>query len=655
MSTFDLTKPVKNNLRGDDTGKFRVANNAERDALITGDLVELGHIIYHEADAKHYKLKTYPNFGSVAGVVWEEFAGGGSGTATNIVDNLTSVSSTDSLSANQGRILKGFVDNINTLLSSDDTTLDTLQEIVDFVELNKSNLDNLTIASIAGLQALLNTKLEATDIANKVDKVTGKELSDNNYTNIDKAAVDTIPSISTSLANKLESADIANKVDKVAGKELSTNDFTNIDKAKLDNLENTVIDDTLTSTAIDEALSANQGRILKGFIDNINALLQSNDGTLDELQEIVDFINMNQSTLSNLTISNIAGLQAALDDKLEAADITGKVDVEAGKGLSTNDFTDADKLKLDNLEGGLYESNIADGINTTATVGQIVAGTDIADIKINPDTGLPRTLSEVFDLAFVARVIASISVPKSLTINNFDTTTREVGASYTDPSVSITYNKGSIRNGDNSIAGDLTGNLSGLVVTNPDGIVVVDNSAPTSNSLTFAIPSYPIEFGSNTWEFEAFHAPGTTTYTDNLGGTNTVASIESSKNSSAAVTGNRTVAGRYNRYVYLGARGTSPNTSSAIRALSSAFLNSNNEASFSLAIPANTSEVVIYTISGKNVNVVNPATNEVLTVVTTNTTVNDGGGTAVGYTKNLIDLGLNGFSSAATFNVNITG
>ena len=76
MSTFDLTKPVKNNLRGDDIAKFRVANDTQRDALITGDLVKLGHIIYHETDDKHYTLKAYPTYGDLTGVVWEEFGNG---------------------------------------------------------------------------------------------------------------------------------------------------------------------------------------------------------------------------------------------------------------------------------------------------------------------------------------------------------------------------------------------------------------------------------------------------------------------------------------------------------------------------------------------------------------------------------------------------
>lgn len=56
---------------------------------------------------------------------------------------------------------------------------------------------------------------------NKVDKIDGKVLSDNNYTNEDKEKVGLIN----------------DKVDKVAGKDLSDNNYTNQDKEKLDKLD----------------------------------------------------------------------------------------------------------------------------------------------------------------------------------------------------------------------------------------------------------------------------------------------------------------------------------------------------------------------------------------------------------------------------------
>lgn len=84
----------------------------------------------------------------------------------DIVNTLTSDLTNKPLSAAQGKVLKGMIDNINTLLTSDETTLDTLQEVVDFIEQNKDDLDNLTISNIAGLSSALAAKLDAATFNN---------------------------------------------------------------------------------------------------------------------------------------------------------------------------------------------------------------------------------------------------------------------------------------------------------------------------------------------------------------------------------------------------------------------------------------------------------------------------------------------------------
>lgn len=87
---------------------------------------------------------------------------------TDIVDELTSNLVNKPLSAAQGKVLKDAIDLINQALLSDNTALDSLQEIVDFIEINKDTLDNLTIASIAGLQNALDAKASQADHDNHV-------------------------------------------------------------------------------------------------------------------------------------------------------------------------------------------------------------------------------------------------------------------------------------------------------------------------------------------------------------------------------------------------------------------------------------------------------------------------------------------------------
>jgi hypothetical protein len=112
----------------------------------------------------------------------------------------------------------------------------------------------------------------------------------------------------------------------------------------------TAIVDGLASTDGTVPLSANQGRVLKGLIDTINGVLQSDDGTLDELQEIVNYIKQNKTDLESLSISNIAGLsQALIDAETNANQYT---DQELGNITALTKTGTA--LDLSNREGNNY-------------------------------------------------------------------------------------------------------------------------------------------------------------------------------------------------------------------------------------------------------------------------------------------------------------
>lgn len=74
-----------------------------------------------------------------------------------LVNDLTTGGVNKALTAEQGKVLKTLYDQLKALMSVNDTNLDTLQEIVDFIKLNKATLNKLTINNIAGLaDALLN-------------------------------------------------------------------------------------------------------------------------------------------------------------------------------------------------------------------------------------------------------------------------------------------------------------------------------------------------------------------------------------------------------------------------------------------------------------------------------------------------------------------
>lgn len=108
--------------------------------------------------------------------------------SSSIVDNLSSTDISKPLSANQGRVIKGLIDSINTLLSSNDTSLDQLQEIVTFIKNNKSLLDSLGIANITGLQTALDGKASigsVTLVSNNLSTLsTNVGATDTNYVTI---------------------------------------------------------------------------------------------------------------------------------------------------------------------------------------------------------------------------------------------------------------------------------------------------------------------------------------------------------------------------------------------------------------------------------------------------------------------------------------
>ena len=138
-----------------------------------------------------------------------------------------------------------------------------------------------------------------------------------------------------------------------------------------------VVNNLVTNTT-DAPLSANQGLVLKGLIDGINTLLTSDDTNLDTIQEVVDFIKTNKSTLDSLGISNISGLQAALDAKEPSV---------TGKGLSANDFTDALLTKLNGIAANA-EVNIAHDYTTLSN-----KPTDVTNLGIHDVTELQDVTS----------------------------------------------------------------------------------------------------------------------------------------------------------------------------------------------------------------------------------------------------------------------
>lgn len=139
---------------------------------------------------------------------------------------------------NDGTTVQAKVTQIINELANKATKADINNAIEQLVDNAPEALD--TLHELA--EALGNDPNFATTITNmlaqKVDKVSGKQLSTEDFTTALKNKLEGLPS---SVYSKSEVNSLLNgKVDKVSGKGLSTNDFTDAYKNKLDGLPSDV-------------------------------------------------------------------------------------------------------------------------------------------------------------------------------------------------------------------------------------------------------------------------------------------------------------------------------------------------------------------------------------------------------------------------------
>ena len=138
-------------------------------------------------------------------------------------------------------------------------------------------------------------------------------------------------------------AALSEKVDKVAGKGLTDENFTAAEKTKLAALHN--YDDSAVIAALSGKADAGETEIaLSGKVDKVAGKgLSTNDFTAAEKEKLAALHNYDD-----------ASVVAALSDKADAVSVnfalSGKVDKVAGKGLSDENFSSAEKTKLAALE-----------------------------------------------------------------------------------------------------------------------------------------------------------------------------------------------------------------------------------------------------------------------------------------------------------------
>jgi len=301
------------------------------------------------------------------------------------------------------------------------------------------------------------------------------------------------------------------------------------------------------------------------------------------------------------------------------------------------------------ISKSIFDSDLDADLEMQEDVGSIKAGTKISDLQ-------GMTFTEYIEEQNFPTIDAYISVPANVTLSGQDTNQNEVGTSIVQ-SFSVTLDKGTINNGNNTYAGEVVGDMTLITVLNPDNNISASLSNPTSNTEVATTSNYSIGLGTNTWKVDVENGVGTTTYSDNKGGTDTISTIESAKVDETRDRVSFSMSGKYYRYHYLGVENSSPTISADVRALEKSFLSTSNTGSWTLSIPKNTQEVSFYIPSGKTHEVIDTGNlNNVLTdtFVESNITIDDAGGNGTSYTKYTIFLGSGGFPNDTNFNITIT-
>ena len=324
----------------------------------------------------------------------------------------------------QNKVIKNALDDKADIDDIPTATSD-LNNDSDFVsDANYVHTDNnYTIeekTKLGGLENYDDTEIRSA-LGDKVDKVSGKGLSENDYTDVDKAIVDGVTSA------------LADKVDKISGKGLSTNDYTDADKTIVDGITNALagkIDKSTTYSGDLNTLRYNSGLY---FLASISPDTHGPDGEYNFGAYVIVFkMKENSADACQIFISLEWYSQTELQRTIYIRHYTSKgwtpwkgfaFDNEATtsvKGL----MSAVDKTKLDGVETGADVNIIEEvKVNNTALVPDanksvnivIPAAAEYTIAETTTTTGYAKTYQLKKDDTFIG---SKIDIPKDLVVES---------------------------------------------------------------------------------------------------------------------------------------------------------------------------------------------------------------------------------------------
>jgi hypothetical protein len=250
------------------------------------------------------------------------------------------------LDARQGKILRSQIDGIKALLASDNINLDTVQEIIDFVENLQTVLNTILVNDlITGGTTKALTAEQGKILKSQIDGINTLLASDNlNLDNVQEL-VDAIETLQSSLE--------------------------------------TILVNDLTTGGVTKALTAEMGKTLKGLIDSLSTVVSDKvdkiTGYSLTKNNLTDLLKSNYDTAYNWVATNGANVLTSLGLK---ADKT-YVDTQDTATLNTaKSYTDTGLATKADLVGGKVPQSQSQGSNLTYnSVNGVITLTDPAGVN----------------------------------------------------------------------------------------------------------------------------------------------------------------------------------------------------------------------------------------------------------------------------------
>ena len=387
-----------------------------------------------------------------------------------------------------------------------------------------------------------------TDLDTKVTKVGGKELSSNDYTSAEKTKLAAISGSNTGdqdlsvlatiasvalKANAIDvNADLATKVDKIIGKELSSNDYTSVEKTKLAEISGSNTGDqdlsalaTIAAVALKAntadvntamSLKANAADLISGLtlkVDQVSGKnLSSNDYTSAEKTKLAGISGSNTgdqdlsalATIASVALkANTTDVNADLALKANNAEVTNSLALKA----NITDLNTALALKAPLASPTLVTPNIGVATGTSLSVsGQLTSTVVTGTAPLVVSSTTPVANLNIGGNAATATLASTVITNANLT-----------GDVISSGSNVTIIGAGRVTNAMLAGSIDLTSKVTGILPSSNGGTGngFTNITGPTTSVKTFTLPDASATIlTSNAAVSVAQGGTGQTTYTD---------------------------------------------------------------------------------------------------------------------------------------------